>query len=164
MPPKPEIKSTAIIPPVVSLKPYRSRQKRWKLARSDYRYQREEVRNSIIERNFMSFLDQVKELYQGTGTVAFELDQRHDRRFNCTGMHTFCTPDLYLELECAHDLNCYVSYDFNHCRYKDQILQLSKDIYPSDADAVRCLPLQGGVLSFYQRVKLLHPATCFTVL
>ena len=112
----------------------------------------------------MAFLVKVKELYQGSGTVAFELDQRNDRSFNCTGMHTFCTPDLHLELECSYDFNCYVNYDFQGCKHKDRILALAKKIYPMRENVFQYMPLPGGVLNFYQRVRQLHPACCFKML
>ena len=138
-------------------------QKRWKLTRSDNQDPVRVTRNFVIDQGFMFLLGRVKALYQGSGMEAFERDLRNDRSFTAVGMHAFITPDLRLELECNYDLECCVTYDFEGCEHEAQILN-----WIQGSDSIRkCSqhqPTKGGLKAAFDRLKLLHPAECFSLL
>jgi hypothetical protein len=156
-----EFKKPSIDEAVTALPMRRVPQKRWKLFRSDNQDPARRTRNIVIDMAYMHLLSKVKAFYQGTGTEAYEQDLRHDRTFTAVGMHCFCTPELYLELECGYDLLCIVRYDFEHCRHQAQIMSLLEGIYPLK-DVARHCPTKGGLVQSFAAIKRLHPPEYFT--
>lgn len=158
-----EVKLTPKQEPLSELPKGKGPQKRWKLTRSDNQDPARITRNLVIDQAYMFLLSKIKELYKGSNTEAFELDIRHDRSFSSSGMHTFCTPDLSLELECGFDLICCVTYDFEDCQYQEQVLAWLQGSF-SLRDAAVHTPVKGGIKACFARLKQLHSASCFTVL
>jgi len=141
----------------------RKQMSRWKASQLKSKWGDTRLHNELTDSAFMLLVRRVKRLYSGSNIEVYERDHRHDSVLNSSTMHTFITPNLYLELECSHvHHRCQVLYSIGNCRSPEQIHTWLKE-YPFSI-AKQEQSLDGGISAYFNRVRSCQDSKYFNTL